>query len=225
MRDDDLHGDDPGQRDDPARRGRGCAPGENRGGGPKTEEGRQRALDALARAGESRISHGAERWVRRTLAPPCDKCWGAGECAEYEAGGTCSVALRMQADLVREIMDLEHIQDYQRPQVEEYAVWAVAAQIVDVYLQHAGLFRVQMLHGVEVHDVQPVANFRDRVSATLRSLAADLLLTPAAQARMKLRAERGGSGFEQLQMLFAEVDRRRADGVIEGQFELDGEGA
>ena len=93
----------------------GARPGSNNGGGPKTAEGRARALanlDPLAS-----VKHGV---FLRPRAPRCDTCELAGECSGAKPGGTCEPeAVRRQ--IVADVMALPHLHEEDRPEVEQYA--------------------------------------------------------------------------------------------------------
>lgn len=93
----------------------GARPGSNNGGGPKTAEGRARALanlDPLAS-----VKHGV---FLRPRAPRCDTCELASECSGAKPGGTCEPeAVRRQ--IVADVMALPHIREEDRPEVEQYA--------------------------------------------------------------------------------------------------------
>jgi phage terminase small subunit len=106
-----------------------------------------------------------------------------------------------------------------------YAVAAVAVEIITNHLQHVGMFVAVRKDGADVHDVQPVVNFLDRMVSQTRSLAADLLLTPASQARQKAREARASTAMQQHAMAFAELALAREAGeVLDGDFAAaDGE--
>ena len=65
--------------------GRGCPPGTNRGGGPKTSEGLARATANLQP--HAAVTHGVHAFLRTGSLPPCGKCPCRDECpfsAQYE---------------------------------------------------------------------------------------------------------------------------------------------
>lgn len=93
----------------------GARPGTNNGGGPKTPEGRARALanlDPLAS-----VKHGA---YLRPQAPCCDTCELASDCSGYKPGGTCDPE-NVRRQIVADVMALPHIREEDRPEVEQYA--------------------------------------------------------------------------------------------------------
>lgn len=93
----------------------GARKGSNNNGGPKTAEGRARALanlDPLAS-----VKHGL---FLRPRVPRCDTCELASECSGAKPGGTCEPeAVRRQ--VVADVMALPHIHEEDRPEVEQYA--------------------------------------------------------------------------------------------------------
>ena len=119
----------------------GARPGTNNGGGPKTPEGRARALanlDPLAS-----VKHGA---YLRPQAPCCDTCELAGECSGAKPSGTCDPE-DVRRQIVAEVMALPHIREEDRPEVELYATLRLRWQMPWLYpVQYAartprGLFR------------------------------------------------------------------------------------
>ena len=97
----------------------GARPGSNNGGGPKTAEGRARALDNLDPLAS--VKHGL---FMRPRAPQCDTCELASECSEARPGGTCEPeAVRRQ--IVADVMALPYIREEDRPEVEAYATLAL----------------------------------------------------------------------------------------------------
>lgn len=93
----------------------GARPGTNNGGGPKTPEGRARALANLDHLAS--VKHGA---YLSTPAPRCDTCELAGECSGRTPGGTCDPE-DVRRQIVAEVMALPHIREEDRPEVEQYA--------------------------------------------------------------------------------------------------------
>jgi len=201
---------------------RGCPPGTNRGGGPKTPDGMERALANLQGGAERLQTHGANSYWRRTLAPPCRKCLGASQCEEYEDGEVCRIALRAQAKVEEEVKALDHIKPLHHPLVRDYAKLVIVLDICDVYLEYAGLFVVSGEPGHELIDVQPVVASRDRFEAAMWKAADKLLLTPAAEAQMNAKRARTQMG-NQLAWAFQELAKMQAGeaAVQEGEFEAD----
>lgn len=119
------------------------------------------------------------------IVPPCKACIIATTCTDFREadGSTCVVAEREQAQTTAAVMALEHIQDTDRPMVEEYAKVTVALKIIDAYLAHTGPF----LPGADRYiDIQPVLKQRQSLSTSLVKLSTELGLTPAARQRLKL---------------------------------------
>lgn len=97
----------------------GARPGTNNGGGPKTPEGKARALANLDP--QASVKHGL---FMRPPAPRCDTCELASECNGAKPGGTCEPeAVRRQ--IVADVMALPHLHEEDRPEVERYALLAL----------------------------------------------------------------------------------------------------
>ncbi len=93
----------------------GARPGSNNNGGPRTPEGRARALANLRP--DAGTKHGL---FVRARPPRCDTCAGASECSGYTPGGSCDPAA-VRAQIAADVMALPHIRDDELPQVERYA--------------------------------------------------------------------------------------------------------
>lgn len=162
----------------------GALPGENNGGGPKSEAGRSRALANLTDT-TCATKHGLSAFFQGTpgaaIAPPCRHCIIRARCERYEEGETCAVAEEHQAALVGEIMALPQIEPQDFPLVAEYAKLATALQVADTYLANAG----PLLPGADAGylEVQPLLKERTRLSGALVKLASELGLSPTARLR------------------------------------------
>ncbi|MBM3891675.1 MAG: P27 family phage terminase small subunit [Verrucomicrobia bacterium] len=152
------------------------------------DDARERSLANLSP--QNSLTHGARRWLSRSLAPPCDRCIGRDRCEDFEAGSTCKIAEAYRDSIVAEINALPHIQPTDAPLVAEYAQLATCLRIIDAYLGLAGPF----LPGVEsgYAEMQPVfTKNRLAVSNSLTRLASELGLSPMSRARIGKDPERG----------------------------------
>jgi hypothetical protein len=219
--------------DSEARQGTwGAPPGSNRGGGPKTVEGRATALANL-RGSDELVTHGMCRFLERGLAPACDKCLArpglvmadgsalvAEPCEVYQPGGACRIVQARMAEIVSMVMAEDHITELQRPLVVEFAKCVAACDLFD---HHIGLLGgpfegVALAEGRLVW--QPGYEQRTRTASRMETLAKELGLTPGSRVRFSLNRE--GSPVDQLAFELLEIEKReRAERevVLEGEFE------
>lgn len=220
----------------------GARPGSNNGGGPKTVRGLERVERNLRPQGGSNFRHGVYRFIESegAMAPPCGRCIYAERCEEYEAGATCTVAERYQAELIEELMGLEHVLEQDALAVRELATIATGLRILDQYIAAHGPF----VPGASpvVIETQPVlAKLRSQLSAKLLGLLNDFGLTPRARATLKIEQQGGSLAGLAAMLLAIEDERVRAAGsssvlraealqeqagqmaLLEGEFE-EGEG-
>ncbi len=177
--------------------------GDGRGYGGLSAE-QHAANVAIREANLHGPTHGAHRWLRRGLAPPCDTCLvhQTHGCAAFAEGATCRLAEDAQASLTEQVLALPHV-DACGPAVRVLAVeWArlvVALQILDGWLSCVG----PMTWDGKRLDVQPAMTARLRLSTRVEALARELGITPAAQHRMR---DSGGSAMEALARLLRQPD-------------------
>lgn len=174
--------------------GHGAPRGENQGGGPKTPEGRDRALANLHPDPRAATVHGAHTFLTRSICPPCRLCVARGDCEGFRPGdATCQLAEAYQADTAAAIMDLPQIQVEDRPLVLEFSKVATALSIIDRYIAHAS----PLLPGTDdgVLEAQPVMKTRASLSNQLVKLADVLGLSPAARMKLKSGKDPVGSAW------------------------------
>jgi len=189
----------------------GNPPGSNGGGGPKTPDVRARTNANLIPGG---TKHGANRWMKKSLAPACRFCIARDKCAAYQDGGSCTLAENYQEDLLAAVQAEVTLTPASTPIALEYAKVCVALQIIDTYL--GGDAGNMFMPGYPSYiELQPVFRERLRLSARMQDLARELGLTPSARARLKAQ-ERENAG-DILAAALAEV--KRSEPVREGEFE------
>ena len=187
--------------------GTGCAPGDNRNGGPRTAAGIATVTGNLTvPPGEAALTHQSHRFLAHALAPACSRCVVNGPCERFTEGGTCSLAEEAQAEVLAGVLALPHVQDEDLPLCREYAKTVVGLAIVDRYLAATSPF----LPGAESGylESQPVLKTRQGLSSALVRLAGELGLSPASRHRLRSDPDNGAAG--ELGRVLAEVRRAEA---------------
>jgi hypothetical protein len=181
--------------------------------------GSREALDAHRRPEAARLSHQAERFLGRAIAPSCDHCLANETCEAFRPGGTCLLAEARQAEVLDAVMAEAQITPALEPLALEYAKTATAVQIIDTYLAHGSPF----LPGAPAYiEPQPVMTMRTKLSSRMQSLAAELGLTPAAKARLARDGEQNAAMTE-LARAMAQI-KGQADPAappVDGDFEAE----
>lgn len=220
MREDDWDPDDPWDDRKPEHGrgiggGRGARPGDNNGGGPKTEEGLQRISEAAKVAS---TKHGLWRMVETGMVPGCDLCGMIDLCDRYRMGAPCAQAAEALEEVLSAVMAQEHVEEISRPLAREYAKIVVMVEVTDKHLQIHGPFK-----GTD-DSLQPsgLMDLRMRLSSRMQDLAKELMLTPVAQQKAKRLSSQGNLGQMLLMLdeLQQQDDQRRQQ---QDQMTMDGE--
>ena len=199
----------------------GCPPGSNRGGGPKTEAGLERAkANFTFPPEEASLTHQGRRFLNRALAPSCRMCIVRDECEAYVDGGTCRLAEEAQAEIQESIMALPHIDPVQDLElVRQYAKLSVFVAIVDRYLSAQSPF-LPGADGSGFVQAQPILRERMAAIGTLARLASELGLTPLARKRLQADTERGpAAAIAQVFAEAAKLEKASREKALEGEFE------
>jgi hypothetical protein len=160
----------------PYEHSRGHGPGENGGGGPKTPEGRARALANLD-SDHAAISHGCRMTAGRFL--PCDKCLAAEGCEHRAAGDTCAIEREFVQGRRGQLLAVEHLAPLDLVSVE---------LLIDVEVRllrgHRALSAVGEIVRTEagLYDVQPLASYLSKLQAQRERLLKGLRLEPSPAA-------------------------------------------
>jgi len=149
--------------------------------GPMTPEGHARAIANLQPT--ANLSHGVDRWLKSTIAPPCERCVARQGCprAGEALDGTCIIATQRQQELIDALMSLPHIEEMDLALVREFAKLTVALEIADVWLARVGPWSMD---GEDTR-VQHLVSTRLTISRQVKELARELGLTPASRARLR----------------------------------------
>ena len=198
--------------------GEGCPPGSNRGGGPKTADGKAAvAANLRVPAGEAALTHGVK--ARPGIIMACDRCAVKGTCESVVPGGYCPQELAYLQDRRQAVLSLAHLDAaLDRPALEVLLWQEVRILRAARYLAEVG----ELLPGAEsgYAEYQPLAKELPKLVASWRSTLQALGVTPAARRALEDKGE-GGPGAV-LAGLVAEVRKAEAAekaATLEGDFE------
>jgi len=142
------------------------------------------------------MTHGLYSWKDKGIAPVCDsRCpaTGCSERVEYAEGDvpqTCAIIAELRAEMIAACCGMAHInRELHRPLVEEYATVRAMMWRCDLWISIYDVAAPNGAPGSGTVDVQPLVNARARLSSQFVSLASELLVTPAAEARMKAESK------------------------------------
>jgi hypothetical protein len=194
---------------------RGAPRGSNRGGGPKTPRGLARVERNLRQPGGSNLRHGIYPFKRDGITPLCRACKWRQECEahdpeRYDPSGHCWRLAEYQEDLAREIGQLEHIKPEDRHLVRLLCQDMALKALIDVYVADS-----------EPNVPASLAKERGACANRIVKIVTELGLSPRSRAALKI-TEAGGA-MAQILAVHQELDEERvarAEGTVEGQFEL-----
>jgi len=216
--------------------------GNGRKGGPRTQRGKRIQMENLSKAGEANKTHGLYSWKATGLAPVCDSRCPVADCCDKRQGNgvltslpedaagksacptevskTCAVIAELRAEMIAACGEMTHLKPVHQPLVEEYATVRAMMFRADLWIS---MYDVATLEGGKT-EVQPLVTARQRLSVQFVSLASELLVTPAAEARMKQASAETArevlAGIVGAAMANGDVERAaKAMGIEEGNAE------
>jgi len=194
---------------------RGAEPGSNRGGGPKTDEGRQTALENLRPDGA--MTHGIYAYLSRGTMPRCDRCDVADDCPyadneELNPTGRCVIMQLVYDEQKQVLQNTEHLQGQPAYSIVMDLLARLVATMAKINLQlgHTGLFR-ETEKGPEA---QSLLELQLKVGSKIVELCKMLGLTPQSVFQLRLHL---GDGLSAIEAAMRDAERD----VIEGEFERD----
>ena len=192
---------------------RGAEPGSNRGGGPKTAEGKQTALANLQP--DSAMTHGIYAYLARGTMPRCERCELSEECPyaddeELNPTGRCVIMQLVYDEQMAAMDGTEHLQGQPAYKLVMELRARLAATMVKINLQlgEIGLFR-RTKDGLQA---QSLLELQMKVMGRIIDVSKVLALTPQSAFQMKLPF---GDGLSAIEVAMREAERD----VIEGEFE------
>ncbi|MDC0763507.1 P27 family phage terminase small subunit [Brevibacillus sp. AG] len=152
----------------------------------KTEEGKAKQKAALMehRMDAPNLKHGVPAFMQSGLHP-CDKCFmKSKKCPKYKSGSDCTYLADYQRDIEVFIMDLDYIEDQDRPMAQMLAKEMATVALCEMYFS---------VEGMVIHDRRKktlgaqalVTTYNEAKKQAKQSMAA-LGIGPAARARLKM---------------------------------------
>ena len=195
-------------------------------GGARTVKGRNRAMENLKKGPEALVTHGVWSMKATGNAPRCDeRCPMREWCCERAEGGACAVVVREWENAVSSCQSMTHIRAQHMPMVNQYGLTYGMIARYDIYIAAHDMVQVTAGNkGTGTVDVQPLVTARTRLVSQLVTLAGELLITPAAEARMKSASAETArevlAGIVGAAMASGEVERAaKALGIEDGNSE------
>lgn len=190
--------------------GTGALPGTNNGGGPKTPDGRARALAQLGYPpGLAHITHGATMAAGNLM--PCDKCLKQNDCEAHQAGERCQLEAAYLAERRGQLGQITHLEAIDGPAVDALVWTEIRLQRLARALSVYGEFVTGPRKGQV--SLQPIAAQADKLLTTWTRQLQGLGLTPGE--RRKLAASDGGPAAKIAEALEALADRDRPQAKAE----------
>ncbi len=182
-------------------------------GGPRTPEGRTRALANLPNPETAGLQHGVQG--RAGLLYPCDKCVCA-DCPEKLAGARCKIEAQYIAARRQELHQVPHITPADWPAVDLLIWQEVRIDRARRFLAQAGEF----LPGADKGYVewQPVAQGLPALMNSYNRMLQALGLTPGERKKLEEKGD-AGAGASIAAALREIAAQERTRGAIEGDFE------